>query len=158
MAHYDIRTELARGNGADRPEISAVSEPSLGDLFKQLSTDAAQLVVQETSLAKAELKEVGATLARDAAKLGIALGLGLAGALAFTAFLIVALGDLIDNYWLSALLVAVPLLAIGGILARNAVNDVKRRGLKPVATIENLGKNVTWAKREAGELKRELTA
>jgi hypothetical protein len=85
------------------------------------------------------------------------VGLALAGALALTAFLVILLGDLLDNYWMGALLVGVVLLAIGGILARNAVADVKRRGLKPEQTIGSLREDARWAKQEAREVKRELT-
>ncbi len=83
--------------------------------------------------------------------------MGLAGVLSFAAFLVVALGDALDNYWLGALLVAVVFLAASGILVKNALDDIKKRGLKPQATISTLKKDVDWVKSEAKELKRELT-
>jgi uncharacterized membrane protein YqjE len=140
-----------------RAEAASVAEPSLGELFKRLTTDTGELVRQEVSLAKAELKQAGATVARDGTKIGIALGLALAGVLALTAFLIVGLGDLFDNYWLAALIVGALFLVVGGLMARNAVNDIKRRGLQPTETIETLREDTAWAKREAREIKRELT-
>jgi len=133
------------------------AEPSLGELFRRLTTDTSELVRQEISLAKTEARQAGATLARDGTRIGIAVGLALAGALALTAFLVILLGDLLDNYWLGALLVGVVLLAVGGILARNAVADVKRRGLTPEQTIDSLREDARWAKQEAREVKRELT-
>jgi uncharacterized membrane protein YqjE len=132
-------------------------EPSLGELFTRLTTDTAELVRKEVALARAEMRDAGATLARDATKIGIAVGLALAGVLAFTAFLVVALGDLFNNYWLAALIVGVLFLAVGAFMAKNAVNDVKRRGLKPEQTLSTLREDAAWAKQEAQEVKRELT-
>jgi hypothetical protein len=46
------------------------------------STDTGELIRQEAALAKTEMREVGSTLARDGAKIGVAAGLGLVGAMA----------------------------------------------------------------------------
>src|SRR3712207_1968281 len=109
------------------------------------------------SLAKVEMREAGATLASGATKIGIAVGFALAGVLALAAFAVVGLGDLFENYWLAALIVGVALLAVGGYLARNAVNDIKQHGLKPQETMQTLRDDASWAKQEGRELKRELT-
>ncbi len=148
-----------RADGVDPGHGSAAgAEPSLGDLLKRLSTDTAELVQQEANLAKAELAQAGSVLAHDAMKVGVALALAWTGMLALTAFIIVGLGDLLNNYWLSALIVGVVFLAIGGFLAKNAIADVKRRGLKPEKTIATLREDATWAGQQAREMKRELTA
>jgi hypothetical protein len=83
-------------------------------------------------------------------------GLALCGALAVTAFLVIALGDLLNNYWLGALVVGLALLAVGGVLARNAVADLKR-GVVPEQTLGSLREDAAWAKQETREVKRELT-
>jgi hypothetical protein len=144
-----------RDSGARAHPTAA--EPSLGELFRQLTNDTGQLIRQEVNLAKVELKQTGATVARDGAKIGIAAGLSLAGVLALTAFLIVGLGDAFNNYWLSALIVALAFLAVGGVLARNAVADIKRRGVAPRETTATLRDDARWAKEEAREFKREIT-
>ena len=136
---------------------SASAEPSLGELLRRLTTDTGELVRQEVSLARAEMREVGGRVARDGAKIGVALGLALAGVLALTAFLVIALGDLVGNYWLGALIVGLVLLAIGGVMAKSAVDDVKRRGIMPQQTVATLKEDAAWAKEEAREVKRELT-
>ena len=145
-----------RRDDGPRPTVSG-PEPSLGELFARLTADTGELMRQEVALARAEMREVAATAARDGTRIGVALGLALAGVLALTAFLVVALGDLFDNYWLGALLIGVAFLAVGGILARNAVNDVKQRGLKPQQTVATLKEGAAWAKEEAREVKREIT-
>ena len=147
---YDPRI-VPRGSDASG------GEPSLGELLRRLTTDTGELVRQEVQLAKAEMRQVGSTLAQDGTKIGIALVLALAGVLALTAFLIIVLGDLFNNYWLAALLVGVVFVAVGGVLAKNAVNDVKRRGLKPEQTIGSLREDAAWAKQEVRAVKRELT-
>jgi len=144
------------GAGSRGADPSPAEQPSLGELFKRLTTDTSELVRQEISLARAEVRQVGGTLARDGTKLGLAVGLALCGALAVTAFLVLALGDLLDNYWLGALIVGLVLLAVGGVLARNAVADAKR-GMVPEQTIASLREDAAWAKQETREVKRELT-
>ena len=133
------------------------AEPSLGELFRQLTTDTGQLIRQEVTLAKAELRQTSATVSRDAAKIGVAVFVANAGLLALTAFLVIALGDAFNNFWLSALIVAVVFLGVGGVLARNAVSDIKRRGIAPRETAATLRDDAMWAKQEAREFKRELT-
>jgi uncharacterized membrane protein YqjE len=157
MEREQFGTPIPRGDERPRPAGAPGAEPSLGELFTRLSTDTGELVRKEVALARAEMREVGATLARDATKVGIAVGLALAGVLAVTAFLVVALGDLFDNYWLSALIVGALFLVVGGIMARNAVADVKRRGLTPQQTMSTLREDKAWAREEAREVKRELT-
>ena len=156
MALDHLERERAQRNGSTRPQ--GFGEPSLGELFGQLSGDAQHLIRQEVALAKAELRETTSMLARDGAKIGVAVALGFVGVLTATAFIIVALGDLINNYWASALLVTVVLLAIAAFMAKSAMNDIKRRGMKPEETLETLREDAVWAKREAQALKRDWTS
>jgi uncharacterized membrane protein YqjE len=132
------------------------AEPSLGELFKRLTADTTELIRHEIELAKVELRETGTTLSRDAAKIGAAAGVALAGVLALATFLILGLGDLFDNYVIAALLVGVLLVGIAAYLARSAVADIKRRGLMPKKTVQTLRDDVSWAKQEGRELEREL--
>lgn len=133
-------------------------DTSLGELFRQLSTDTGDLIRKEAALAKAEMREVGATLTSDAKKLGIAAGLGLVGTLALTAGVILVLGNLFGGaYWLSALLVGAVAVGAAIVLARNAVNDVRERGLRPEQTIATLREDKAWASQQAKELKHDLT-
>jgi hypothetical protein len=158
MALEQRDSMIERGNGRLNPGSMPSREPSIGELFGQLSSDAGRLIQQEVALAKAELRETTSMLARDTAKFGVAAALGLLGALAATAFLIIGLGDLLDNYWASALLVTIVYLAIAGFLAKSAMNEIKRRGVKPEQTLATLREDANWAKREAQGLKRDLTS
>jgi uncharacterized membrane protein YqjE len=157
MARDDKEVRLQHRGEAIPPEPTVGAEPPFGELVKRLTTDTSELIRQEMNLAKVEMREAAATLARDATKVGLAVGLALAGVLALGAFAIVGLGDLFNNYWLAALIVGVLFLAVGGYLAKNAINDVKRRGVKPQQTVETLREDASWVKQEGRELKRELT-
>jgi uncharacterized membrane protein YqjE len=150
------RGEKERGESI-APDSTGTAEPSLGELFKRLTADTSELIRQEMSLAKVEMREVGTTVARDATKIGIAVGFALAGVLALAAFAVVGLGDLFENYWLAALIVGAALLGVAAYLAKNAMNDIKQRGLKPQETVQTLRDDASWAKQEGRELKRELT-
>jgi hypothetical protein len=137
---------------------TGVRERSLGELFRDLTTETSDLVSKEIALVKAEVRQTGSTLAKDGAKIGIASGLALVGALALTAFLIVGLGDLLNGkYWLSALIVGVIFLAIGAMLIKSATADIKRRGQSVKHTVDTVKDTGAWAKQEAQQVKQELT-
>lgn len=152
----EIRVERNADIPAPRPTEGA--EPSIGELLRRVTDDSSELVRQEIALARVEIRESLATLSQDAAKASIGLGLALVGVLALTAFLIAGLGSLLgDRYWLAALIVGAIFLVVGIVLGRNALGDMKRHGLVPDQTAESLRRDAAWAKREAGEVKRELT-
>lgn len=137
---------------------TAIRERSLGELFRDLSTETSELVSKEIALVKAEARQTGTTLAKDAAKIGIASGLAFAGVLALTAFLIAGLGDLLNGkYWLSAFIVGVVFLAIGGALVKSATAEVKRRGQSLKNTMDTVKDTGAWAKEEARQVKQEIT-
>jgi hypothetical protein len=137
---------------------AAIHERSLGELFRQLTSDTSELVTKEIALVKAEARLTAATLVRDGAKVGTALGLAFAGVLALTAFLIAGLGDLLNGkYWLSALIIGVLFLAVGGGLLKSAVDHIKRRGQSVKHSVETLKDTANWAKQEARQVKQEIT-
>jgi len=123
--------------------------------LKRLSDDATRLVRQEIALARVELRESVSVLGKSAVKVGIAAGVALLGALAAVAFLIIGLGDLIDNYWLSALIVSAVLLAIATVMGKGSMNELKGHEMKPTQTIDTLRDDADWAKQEIATVKRE---
>ena len=131
-------------------------EAPLGELLRRFGQDAGTLVKQEITLAKLELRESAKGLAKDAGKLGTAAGLGLFGGFALLAFVIVGLGDLINNYWLSSLIVAVLLLGAAAILAKSALAHMKRNSLAPQETVHTLQEDKRWAQRELQDFKRSM--
>ena len=145
---------VREGNG--RPRLQP--DESVGTLLKQISTDSTHLIQQEIALAKLELRESVSAMGKAAAQLGVAIGLAIPGMLALVAFLVIGLGDLMnDNYWASALIVGVAFLAIAGLLAKRAMANVKGK-LGIPETTGTLRDDAAWAKREVQSFKRELTA
>ncbi|MGQ0561643.1 MAG: phage holin family protein [Gemmatimonadota bacterium] len=159
MAVYERNNSPRYGRTADRASTPQYGEEvPIGDLFRRLSQDASMLVHDEIVLAKLELRDTVKSYAADASKLASAAGVALAGALALTAFLIIALGDLFNNYWLSALVVTVALLAIAAMLARGALAHMKRNSLAPEQTVRTLNEDKQWASHKARDFKRKLQA
>jgi uncharacterized membrane protein YqjE len=136
--------------------VHETAEPSLGELFKQLAQDSATLVRQEVALAKAEMRENMREMARAGVLMaagGVALFMAL---FAFTAFLIVGLGVLLANFWLSALLVTLAYAVIGGALLMAGKNKMEENDLKPEQTIQTLREDKRWAQSEIEHVKQGL--
>lgn len=118
---------------------------SVGDLLGEVTGDLSKLMRQEVALAKVELKE-------EAAKAGKASGLlGGAGAVGYLVlvFLSLSLMFALDNAmgigW-AALLTAVILGIVAGILFVLGRNKFKQVNPKPEQTVETLKEDVQWAK------------
>ena len=139
-----------------RAVSSGGGEPALGDLFRQLAQDSATLVRQEMTLAKAELKSNVKSVARDAAMVAVGGILALVGAIVLIAFLVVAVGDALDNYWLGALIVGVLFLLVGGLLAMTSLKKLKAEEVAPTRTLETLKEDKQWLQSEIKQARRDL--
>lgn len=158
MATYDRHTRSPKSHRGDRFTPFDEDQEKLGDLLRRFAQDAGTLVRQEIALAKLELRENVKSYAHDAAKVGIAAGIGLVGVFALVAFAIIGLGDLLDNYWLSSAIVAALLLAVAGVLGRSALAHMRRNSVAPETTVATLQEDKRWVKDEAREMKRQLKA
>lgn len=156
ISRRDGRTAPAHGNGHGGNGLT--QHESVGELFKRLSADSTHLMRQEINLAKAELKESSARVGTAASRLGVAVGIAIPGLLALTAFLVIGLGDLIDNYWASALIVAVVLLVTAAVMAKRAIANLKEGSIGIPETAGTLREDAQWAKQEVQAFKREFTA
>ncbi|HEX5871651.1 MAG TPA: phage holin family protein [Longimicrobium sp.] len=132
------------------------NDPALGDLFRQLAQDSATLVRQEMNLAKAELKSNVKSVARDAAMVAIGGILALVGVVVLIVFLVVAVGDALDNYWLGALVVGVLFLLVGGLLAMSSLKKLKHEEVAPTRTLETLREDKQWLQSEIKQARRDL--
>lgn len=123
-------------------------ERSLGDLFSELGSETSTLIRQEIALAQAELT-------RKATKIGKNIGFLVVGAsIAFAAFqailvaLIIGLGILIGNFWLSALIVGIVVAIIAAVLIMSAVNALKKVDPVPHRTVETVKEDAKWLKNQ----------
>jgi len=144
----------------DRRQLirDGLDDVSIGELFKRLTSDASLLVRQEINLAKTEVQESVTQVKAMTVKLAIAAAVAIPGAIALTAFLVFALGDAIDSYWASALIVGGVLLIAAALLARQGIGSVKTAREKMQNTAASLGEDARWGKEEVKAFKRELTA
>lgn len=133
-------------------------DASIGELLREITSDASLLVQQEITLARAELQGVIAEARTAATNLAMAALLAIPGALALTAFLIIALGQAIDSYWASALIVGGVLVGIAAVLARRATSAVGVGRQAVQETTQSLRDDTRWGKEELRAFKRELTA
>jgi uncharacterized membrane protein YqjE len=146
------------GRARIRPELHRdLRGASIGDLFRELSSDSSRLIQDEVQLAKIELRQSVSELAGATGKIGIAAVLAVPALLALTAALVIGIGLLIGNFWLSALIVGVVILVIAGVLAERAVAAFKR-GLAPRQTMLTVREDVDWAAHEATRVKQRLSA
>lgn len=97
----------------------------VGELFQDLSQHTSTLVRQELELAQLELKEKGKRAGLGAGMFGGAGLVALYGAGALIAAIILLLATALEP-WLAALIVAVALLAVAGVLALTGKRQVDR--------------------------------
>jgi len=124
------------------------SEPSLGDLFGDLTRDMGKLVRQEVDLARTEVTQKAAKASKDIAYIAAGGALAYAGLLAVLAAVIIVLGTVGVPWWLSALLVGVIVAAVGYFLIMKGRDALKRADLAPKKTMETLKDDAEWAKEQ----------
>jgi MFS family permease len=128
-----------------------LSEASVAELVKQLSQQTTALARQEVALAKVEVTEKGKTAALGAGMFGGAGLVGLYAVGALVAAAILALATAVDG-WLAALIVAVVLAAVAGVLAlAGRAKTQEATPPVPERAIERSSEDVQEAKRRARE-------
>jgi hypothetical protein len=126
----------------------AGEERSLGDLFTDLSRETTTLVRQEVALAKTELTQKATRVGKDIGFLAVGGAIAYAGLLAFIAACIIALNLIVHLWWLSAAIIAVVVAAIGYLLVRKGLDNLRTSNLAPTQTIESLKQDAVWAKEQ----------
>lgn len=149
---HRIHPKTGRTDGSLIP----THEEPVRDLLKQLAGEGSDLLRNEMALAKLEMRDMAREVAMDSAKLFAAIGLALVGGLTLVAAAVIALGNLLDGmYALSALIIGIVLLAIGGLMARGGAKGLKTvHG--PRQTIQSLKNDKAWAAAEARQFKEEI--
>ena len=133
---------------------SAPSEAPLAELIKQLSEQSSRLARQEVELAKAELAYKGKRAGIGAGMFGGAGVFGFYGLGALIAAAILVLATAITA-WLAALIIAVVLGAIAGILALQGKAKVQQATPPvPEEATESVKEDVQWAKTKAQQARQ----
>lgn len=125
------------------------TDQSLGELVQQLSNQTASLVRKEIRLAQLELQEKGKRAGLGAGMFGGSGLVALYGLGALIAAAILALATALTS-WLAALIVAVVLFAVAGVLALTGKKQVEQATPpKPEAAIESVQTDVEVMKERA---------
>lgn len=122
-------------------------ERTLGELFAELSRQTSALVHQEVELAKTEMTQKAREVGKDAGFIGAGGALVYAGLLVILAALVLLLGVWLPM-WVSALIVGVLVVGIGGFLALRGRDNLAKTNLVPQQTVETLKEDVRWAKEQ----------
>jgi hypothetical protein len=133
---------------------AGLRERSIGELFTKLSNETSTLIRQEMELARAELTEKGKEAGKGAGLFGGAGAVGLLGAGAITAGVILLL-DLAIAAWLAAILVGLVYVAVAAVLALQGRDRIQRATPPvPEQTVDTVKEDVEWAKTRARSAQR----
>ena len=129
-------------------------ERSIGELFGKLSSEMSTLIRQEMALARAEMTEKGKEAGKGAGLFGGAGAVGLLGAGAITAGIILLL-DLAIAGWLAAIIVGLIYVAIAAFLGLKGRDRIQAATPPvPEQTVDTVKEDVEWAKTRAQSAQR----
>jgi hypothetical protein len=124
-----------------------VPEPSLGDLFSELSRDFGQLVRDEVQLAKTEVTDEVRVVARASGTLGVAAYAAVTAILLLSFAAAWGLAELMPIGF-AFLIVGIVWAAVGAIAFVYGRKQLQAVNLKPEQTIATLQEDVQWAKQQ----------
>ncbi len=128
-------------------ETKHEANQNFGRLFAHLTRNMGTLMRKELELAKVEMREKISTSGKGAALLGIG------GAIVFAGFLVALIAAvaglaLVLPVWAAALIVAVIVMFIGGILLAVGMRRLKKTDLKPTQAIASFKESKQWMKEQ----------
>jgi uncharacterized membrane protein YqjE len=126
----------------------ATTDRSFTDVLEDIVGNVQHIIRSEVRLAKAEIQEetVKAGKAARIAGSGAVLGLYAVGFLLLTCFFVL---EMAVTAWLAALIVALVVGAVAGVLINSGIKSIKRVNPRPERTINSLKENVEWVKNQA---------
>ncbi len=142
---------MAQSNGNGYPQVpptyteEPTGNPSVGELFRELTQEARSMVNLEVALARRELSEKAAQAGKGASMVAAGGMVIYAGVLALVAAAIFALALVIPT-WASALIIGVVVALVGYFIVRAGLNSLKGPKLVPHQTIATLKEDKTWVK------------
>jgi hypothetical protein len=120
---------------------------SLGDLFAELSRETGVLIRKEMELATTEMSAKLKTAGGQAGTVAAGGALAHAGLLVLLAAIVLGLAELGVPAWLSALIVAVAVLAVGYVMANRGIASMRATSFVPHHTLDSLKETATWTNR-----------
>jgi uncharacterized membrane protein YqjE len=135
---------------------SDLNEKSIGQLVRELAEDLSTLVRSEVALAKLELKQTATGIGTVGAFFGAAIFCALFALVFLFVTAVLALSEVLAP-WLSALIVAVALIAVAAVLGLVGRMKLAKVQFVPTATVETVKGNVESIKSDLARLKREAS-
>jgi hypothetical protein len=120
-------------------------EPSLGDLFSNLTAETAALVRQEAALAQVELTNKATAVGKDVGYLVVGGAVAYAALLVLLAAVVMILANVVP-IWASALIVAVIVGAVAFFLISSALTALRKIELTPRESVESIKEDAKWLK------------
>jgi hypothetical protein len=120
----------------------------IGDLLGDLSRQVSTLVRKEIELARVEVTSSARKMGSGAAMAGAGAALLYAGLLVLLGAAVLGLIEAGIDPWLSALIVAVVVLAIGGAVTAMGVKRIQETDLAPTETAETVKENIEYVKEQ----------
>jgi drug/metabolite transporter (DMT)-like permease len=121
-------------------------EPSIGELFGDLTRETKHLVRQEVELAKVELKESAIRMGKGAGFIGAGVVLATGAMLSLLAGVIALLGTFMP-VWLAALIVSIAIGSAAYVLVNRGIKALQTVELTPQETIATVREDVAWLKK-----------
>ena len=125
------------------------ADRSLGDLLRDLFQQGSTLIRQELELARTEVGERASALASDGVWIGAGVLLLHGALLTAVAAVVLALSQAGLSFPAAATLVAVVLLAVGGVIIQSRVSAIRRRRLLPSRTMDSIKETGQWLRDQA---------
>jgi uncharacterized membrane protein YqjE len=120
---------------------------SIGELFAELANETGTLIRQELALAKVEIGEKANRVGRNVGKLVLGGAVAYAALLALLAAIVILLANVMP-WWVAALVVAILVGIVAGVLISKAVTALKETNVAPRQTVETLKEDAQWAKQQ----------
>jgi Zn-dependent protease with chaperone function len=122
-------------------------EPSLGELFAELTREMTTLVRQELRLATTEVGQKTSEIGKNVAFLAVGGAIAYAGLLAIIAAVVMVFANFVP-WWLATFIVGISIAGIGYVLVHKGIDSLKEIDLKPRQTLRTIKEDVEWAKHQ----------
>ena len=127
--------------------VPVKEDRSIGELFTELANETSTLVRQEVALAQTEMMGKITVFGKNAGFVAAGGAVGFAAFLTLLAAIVAGLSTFMP-VWLSALIVAIVVGAIGFYLVSSSLAALKRTSLAPSETVTTLKEDAQWLKRQ----------
>lgn len=127
--------------------VPVKEDRSIGELFTELANETSTLVRQEVALAQTEMMGKITVFGKNAGFVAAGGAVGFAAFLTLLAAIVAGLSTFMP-VWLSALIVAIVVGAIGFYLVSSSLAALKRTSLAPNETVTTLKEDAQWLKRQ----------